>query len=251
MTSAQSQHASAQSDHGLDILRSFKEWLKVQQARGDRASLEIGARRPSERHNEAAWKEFYYSPSISTSDRWIDQNPRQVDFEADATSSKRQPVGRRLFRAASYGFSIIVVVGVVVGWQTYGDRINMRTAWELSLSWPSLFLHTTGSDGISPEVQNRVDTLASDLTAVRRSVEELAAKQEQITRDIDAAGGSTEHQPKNFIAASLSGPPRSAAQIRAKQCALGSSRTVIVSAGANSALSTLALTLNRPVALLL
>ncbi len=127
MTSAQSQHPSAQSDHGVDILRSFKEWLKVQQAHGGRAPLEIDAHGPSDRHNEAARKEFYFSPSISTSDPWIDQNSRQVDFEADAASIKKQPIGRRLFRAAAYGFSIIVVVGAVVGWQAYGDRINMQT----------------------------------------------------------------------------------------------------------------------------
>jgi hypothetical protein len=181
MTSARSQHPSAQSDHGVDILRSFKEWLKVPQARGDRVPLEIDAHGPSDRNNEAARKEFYYSPRISTPDPWIDQNPHQVDFEADATSSK---IGRRLFRAAAYGFSIIVVVGVVVAWQAYGDRINTQTAWELSLSWPSLFFHTTGSDGIFPEVQNRLDTIASDLMAVRRSVEQLTSKQEQTTRDI-------------------------------------------------------------------
>ena len=180
MTSAQSQAPSAQSDHGVDILRSFKEWLKVQQARSGRA-LEIDGRRPSDRHNEADRKEFYFSPSISTADPWIEQNSHPARFKSEATSSRRVPVIRRLFW---YGFSIIVVVGAMVGWQSYGDRITIHTGWELSLSWLSSFLHTTGTDGISPEVQHRLDTIANDLTSVRRIVEQLTAKQDQMTRDI-------------------------------------------------------------------
>jgi hypothetical protein len=164
MASPQSQAPSPQSDNGIGIL------------------LDGGG--PSDRHNEADREEFYFSPSISPADPWIGQNSRQAGFESVAASSKKPPVGRRLLRAAAYSSSVIIVIGAVVGWQSYGDRISTQTAWELSLSWLPSFLHTTGSEGASPEVQNRLDSIASDLTAVRRIVEQLTAKQEQTTRDI-------------------------------------------------------------------
>jgi hypothetical protein len=103
----------------------------------------------------------------------------------DRVGSDRPSVGRSL-RRAFFRFLFAVLVGVsgTLGWQSYGEQIIAAhaptLAWLFSISAPKVpeMAATSGSAQVAP--------VASNLEAVRRSLEQLATKQEQMAEDIAA-----------------------------------------------------------------
>ena len=86
-------------------------------------------------------------------------------------------------------FSIAAFIGVTLGWQSYGDAAKEiviarapTLAWLLSTSTTKPPVAAT----ISPGSVQQLEPLAFNLDVVRRNVEELAAKQEQIAQNIAA-----------------------------------------------------------------
>jgi len=196
MVSSQSQ---AQRDQGDEIFLAFKEWLKVLEARHGRVAYHPHGNGSSDSHRN----EVHVSPSIAPVEPSIGIDP-QASFQSDGISRGRW-FGRRVFRTFAYGFIIIVTVGGALAWQFSDDKTkDMVGAWGISLSQLSSVLGTkspTTSDaaaepvsktseqasvaaGPSPEAQHQLETTMSDLAVVRRIVEQLAAKQEQMAQDI-------------------------------------------------------------------
>ncbi len=157
-------------------------------------------------------------------------NPRQASFQRDGNSRGRS-VGRRVFRTFAYGFIIIVTVGAALAWQSSDDKTkDMVRAWGISLSQLSSVLGTkspAASDvaakpvsktseqasvaaGSSPEAQHQLETMGSDLAVVRRIVEQLAAKQEQMAQDIATLQAAEQNvsEKKSSLPQSSAVPPR-------------------------------------------
>ncbi len=123
-------------------------------------------------------------------------SPRSSSVKDDHLASDRPSVGRRIFRAVSR-FLIVVLIGVggTLAWQSYGDAarevVIVRAptlAWLLSVS-------TTKSPAVaatSPAPVQQLEPLASNLDLVRRSVEQLAAKQDQMAQNIATLQGVQE-----------------------------------------------------------
>ena len=126
-------------------------------------------------------------------------------------AGSRASVGRRTMRTLIHGLFIAIVVGA--GWQVYRDdqTKDLLKAWGHSLlNRSSAVLATTqpGSEIAAepgsklsdqavtpsaptsiairefPELQQRLQTIVSDLVALQRIVEQVASKQEQISRDV-------------------------------------------------------------------
>ena len=95
-----------------------------------------------------------------------------VDPEQNVTESRCS--GRKVFRKVSGPF-IIVMVASVFAMLSLGQGRNFSLGW---LS--SIFQVATRS---SPDSQNQAAPRASDLAVVRRELDELAGKQDQIARD--------------------------------------------------------------------
>jgi hypothetical protein len=125
----------------------------------------------------------------------------------------RPSLGKRMFRGLMR-FVILVGIGVggTLGWQAYGDLAKQMLAaqapdyaWLLSYL-PSTKPPTAVAAAASPSLQ--LEPLASNVELVRRSVEQMALKQEQMLRNI-AALQMAEEDIKQKISSS---PPSVTAQ---------------------------------------
>ena len=129
-------------------------------------------------------------------------HPRQASFQSDGISRDRRSVGRRVC-ALTYGFVIIATVGAALAWQSSDDKTrDTIRAWGTSLIQLLSMLGTkspAGSDAAiepasktseqasvaatsSHDLQHQLETMVSDLAVTRYMVEQVAAKQEQMTK---------------------------------------------------------------------
>jgi hypothetical protein len=94
-----------------------------------------------------------------------------------------------MFRAVTR-FVIVVLIGVggTLGWQAYGDMAKeMLAARAPEQAWLLSYLPATKPPAAVAAAANpalQLEPLASNLEFVRRSVEQLALKQEQMARNV-------------------------------------------------------------------
>ena len=131
-------------------------------------------------------------------------------------ASDRPSIGGRLFRTLTWFFiAVLIGIGSTLAWQSHGDAArDMVVARAPTLAW-LLSVSATKSPAvaaISPGPVQQLEPLASNLDVVRRSVEQLAAKQEQMAQNIAALQAVDEdiRQKMSFPPAS---PPQQAAPI--------------------------------------
>ena len=115
-------------------------------------------------------------------------SPRSSSLRDDRVVSNRPPVGRRILRTLTrFVFAVLVGVGATLAWQSYGDEARkIAVARAPTLSW-LLSVSTTKSPAVaatSPDPAQQLERSASNLDAVRHSVEQLAAKQDQMAQNI-------------------------------------------------------------------
>jgi len=195
MVSAQAQATNAEHEDEYEVLRSFFKWTRTQgRAPLDRNDQSVGNLYPSR---------YAMSPqsSISAKERTI----------MTPISSKKRPIATRIFRTIVY--VVVVAVLVFVGWQAYRDEVTKEAIsgwWSSSAAWVSFLQHqfpigakagaatgprsldpaapvvaptsaeATESNKLSHEIQQQLQTMASDLAVVQRTVEQLANKQDQM-----------------------------------------------------------------------
>lgn len=120
------------------------------------------------------------------SDQRIGVRPMKPSIQQVA--SDRPSIGRRIFRTLTrFSIAVLIGIGATLGWQSYGDAAReMVVAQAPTLAW--LFsVSTTKSPALaatSPDPVQQLGPIASNLDVVRRSVEQLAAKQEQMSQNI-------------------------------------------------------------------
>ena len=142
--------------------------------------------------------------------------PHHYRFGDGPLASGRPSIGRRMFRTL-FRFSIAVLIGVgaTLGWQSYGDEAKeMLVARAPTLAWV-LSVSTTKSPVVaatSPDPMQQLAPLASNLDVVRRSVEQLAAKQEQLAQNI-AALQAVEEDIRQKVSSTPPSPAPQAASI--------------------------------------
>lgn len=123
----------------------------------------------------------------------------------------RSSVGRRMFRAVTrFTIAVLIGVGATLGWQAYGDMAKqMLAARAPELAWALTYIPATAPVAVAapanPSLQ--LEPLAASLDIVRRSVEQLAFKQEQMAKNIAALQAVDEE-----IRQKVSSPPLAAAQ---------------------------------------
>ena len=228
-----SSQAQAPSDQVHDILRSFKEWLRVQEARlgripPDHNGYGSAENQPSER---------YFSPSVG---------PVGPHADPDRANHKIPPsrpsVRKRVFRTFVYGFVLIVFVGAALAWWSSDDPTKGlfgASLGELSSILGTNSTSTSGSQSVakSPDqasvaaarpsdLQHQLETMTNDLAVMRHVVEELAAKQELMAQAI-----ATLQTAQQNVSERLSSLPQSAAADQARRNA---PRTGHSDAGAQS-----------------
>jgi hypothetical protein len=103
--------------------------------------------------------------------------------------SAKRSIGRRIVRAlASFFIAVFIGVGVTLAWQSHGDEAKdmVRTSAP-SLAWLLPVSTTTSPPGgqgsaaaMSAELVQQLKPVTLDLAIVRHSLEQLAAKIEQL-----------------------------------------------------------------------
>jgi hypothetical protein len=146
------------------------------------------------------------------SDRRIGIRPMKSSIQPVA--SDRPSIGGRLFRTLTWFFiAVLIGIGSTLAWQSHGDAAReMVVARAPTLAW-LLSVSTTKSPAgatISPDPVQQLEPLASNLDVVRRSVEQLAAKQEQMSQNI-AALQAVEEDIRQKVSFPPPSPPQQAA----------------------------------------
>ena len=153
-----------------------KEWLTAEETSSGRS-----ARDPDARSDLRSGRRPLKAP--------IDP-PHPYRFGEGQLASDRPSIGRRMLRSLTrFSIAALIGVGATLGWQSYGDAAKeMVIARAPTLAW-LLSISTTKPPVVattSPDPMQQLAPLASNLDVVRRSVEQLAAKQEQMAQNIAA-----------------------------------------------------------------
>jgi hypothetical protein len=136
---------------------------------------------------------------------------RSPCLKGDHVASNRPSIGRRMFRILTRFFiAVLIGVGGTLAWQSHGDAAReMVVARAPTLAW-LLSVSTTKSPAVAataPDPVQQLEPLASNLYIVRRGVEQLAAQQEQMARNI-----ATLQAVDEDIRQKVSSPPPSPSQ---------------------------------------
>jgi len=102
---------------------------------------------------------------------------------SDERMAGRPSIGRRIFRAISrFCIAVLIGVGATLAWQSHGEEAKeMVRTWAPSLEGMLHVIPTRSSARASlPDLFQQQELIARDLAIVRRSLEHLAAKQEQM-----------------------------------------------------------------------
>jgi len=105
--------------------------------------------------------------------------------KGDEMERRRPSIGRRIFRALTrFIVTVLIGVGGTLAWQSYGDAAKtMVAAHSPTLAW---LLPPTGWPAAASPSPAQQPSQAASLDAVRRSVEQLAARQDQMAQSLAA-----------------------------------------------------------------
>jgi hypothetical protein len=113
---------------------------------------------------------------------------RSSGYKSPQIRSDRQSVSRRLTRRlARFFLAVFLGVGGTLVWQ-HGDEVaDFVRTWVPSLGW---LLPVSTTKALAPavtstELQQQLQPMALNLALVRRSIEQLAANQDQLARKQD------------------------------------------------------------------
>ena len=148
-------------------------------------------------------------------------SPYSYRFGEGQPAIKRPSIGRRMFRTLiRFSIAVLIGVGVTLGWQSYGDAVKDMLAAEAPiLGWVLSSVPTTKPSAVavtSLDPTRQLAPLASTLDVVRRSVEQLAAKQEQMAQNI-AALRAAEGDARQKLSSAPPAPAPAPAPVPAQQ----------------------------------
>jgi hypothetical protein len=138
------------------------------------------------------------SPSRSARDRLDDRFDQRAGTAsihsihsfgrgADSAVSARRPLGRRLLRSVTrFVITVVIGVGATLAWQSYGDLVReMAAAKAPTLGWLLSYVPTK-PPAVAVSSNPAQQLPAAGLDALRRSVELLALRQDQMAQNIAA-----------------------------------------------------------------
>jgi hypothetical protein len=179
-----------------------EEWPKARETWSGGPPRDMDAR-SDERIGERPMKPSISSPRAS--DRVAGDGP-SIGRQRPSIGRQRPPIGRRIFRTLTrFSVAVLIGIGATLAWQSYGDAAReIAVARAPSLAW-LLYVSTTKSPAVattSPGPAQQLEPLASNLDIVRRSVEQLAARQEQMAQNM-----ATLQAVEEDIRQKMSSPP--------------------------------------------
>jgi hypothetical protein len=214
-----SQNPGQRFRRGPDTLPALRELL-IQDPRIVKVEARPDGYSSLDRHDDKVPKEIDHAPSIAPATPATSLSPQLASLRSDGNSTDKPSVGRSAFHTIVPGFIVIAIVGAAFALFVYASdqKKDIVTAWGLPQNWVSSVLRpnsSQGSDaaakpvfkpldqmltqntavlpGSAPELQYQLEAMASDLAAVRRLVDQLAARQDQMARDIATLQGAEQN----------------------------------------------------------
>jgi hypothetical protein len=150
------------------------------------------------------------APTLNAEDRlhWrIPPASDRSEFKNNLTSESS--ITKQIFRAVfRFFFVALIGVGATLAWQSYGGQ---ATAWAPSLGalLPAPTSKPAAPPVTSAELQQQLKPVATDLATLRRTIEQLTANQDQLTRTQQqmAQGMAALQAAEQQLNQKLSSPP--------------------------------------------
>ena len=139
-------------------------------------------------------------------------SPYPYRFGEGQPASGRPSIGKRMFRTlVRFSIAVLIGVGATLGWQSYGDEAREMLIAQAPALGLLLPVSTTKPPVVAATSTRQLAPLVSTLDAVRRSVEQLPAKQEQMAQNIAALRAAERRRPRPRLRPQPrpSRPPRS------------------------------------------
>jgi hypothetical protein len=172
-----------------------------------------GLHRPKLERLDRLFPEDAASTSIED-DASMNEDDASMNVEEEASTSLQPSITRRIFRtSAVFSFVVLTGVGGALAWRSYGDYpTEMIRAWAL----PAPPSKPAAPPAGTAEFQQQLKSIAIDLAAVKHTLEQLAANQDQLTRKQQEMAGKQEQMTqaiaalqavKQDISQKISAPP--------------------------------------------
>lgn len=143
-------------------------------------------------------------------------SPHLSSVEEGQVASDRPSIGRRMFRLPRFSIAVLIGIGATLGWQSCGDaarEIIVEQVPTLASLLPVSTMKSPLLDATSPEIVQQLLPLTFGLDVMRRSVDQLAAKQEQMAQNI-AALQAVEEDVRQKVSSTPPPPAQQAASIQ-------------------------------------
>jgi hypothetical protein len=137
--------------------------------------------------------------------------------EEGQVGSDRLSIGRRMFRLPRFCIAVLIGIGAALGWQSYGDaarEIIVEQVPTLASLLPVSTMKSPVLATTSPEMARQLLPLTFGLDIVRRSVDQLATKQEQLTQNIAVLQAAVEEDVKQKVSSMPPPPAQQTASIQ-------------------------------------
>jgi hypothetical protein len=162
-------------------------------------------------------------------DAWSDQHietqpmksaidsPQRSSADEEQAASDRRSIGRRTFRLPRLSIAVLVGIGAALGWQYFGVAAGEIIREQVPKLASLLHVSTAKSPVLAatpPEMVQQLLALTFGLDVVRRSVDQLAARQEQLTQNIAALQATVEEDVRQKVSSTPPPPAQQAASIQ-------------------------------------
>jgi hypothetical protein len=162
-------------------------------------------------------------------DAWPDQHietqPMKLAIESSQPSNAdegqvagdRRSIGSRTFRLPRLSIAVLIGIGAALGWQYYGvaaTEIIREQVPKLASLLPVSATKSPVLAATPAEMVQQLLPLTFGLDVVRRSVDQLAAKQEQLTQNIAVLQATVEEDVRQKVSSTPPPPTQQAASIR-------------------------------------
>ena len=158
----------------------------------------------------AIWTPKQIRALTSRSMRLSTDSPDGSSVKEAQVATERPSNGRRMFRFPRFSLAVLIGVGATLGWQSYGDEareIIIEQVPTLASLLAVSKMKSPAAATTSPELAQQLIPLTFNLDVMRRSVDQLAAKQEQMAQNIAAL-----HAVDEDVRQKVSSPPASPTQ---------------------------------------
>jgi hypothetical protein len=137
----------------------------------------------------AIWTPKLIRALTNSSMRLSTDSPNASSVEEAQVATERPSNGRRMFLFPRFSLAVLIGVGATLGWQSYGDEARKIIIEQVPTLASLLAVSKMKSPAVattSSELVQQLVPLTFNLDVMRRSVDQLAAKQEQMAQSIAA-----------------------------------------------------------------